>query len=128
MILGVAIANVVFFIMSVTRIAARLIASHTLFSTIKWADVAYLLYLGLSAIFSHAGPLSINPSKQKQGSGYKVFFKSFAVELFNSKAFLCFSALLPQFIDVSNPISPLSALLCLITLFLDTFSILFMVN
>jgi homoserine/homoserine lactone efflux protein len=75
-ILGVAIAYVVFFIMSVTRIAARLIVSHTLFSTMKCADVAYLLYLGLSGIFSHAGPLSINPSKQKQGSGYKVFFKA----------------------------------------------------
>ncbi|MGK0271833.1 MAG: threonine/homoserine/homoserine lactone efflux protein, partial [Cocleimonas sp.] len=30
--------------------------------------VAYLLYLGLSAIFSHSGPLSINPSKRKQVS------------------------------------------------------------
>jgi threonine/homoserine/homoserine lactone efflux protein len=42
----------------------------------KCADVAYLLYLGLSGIFSHAGPLSMNPSKQKQSSGYKVFFKA----------------------------------------------------
>jgi homoserine/homoserine lactone efflux protein len=61
-ILGVAIVNVVFFIMSVTRIAAWLIALPTLFSTIKWPGVAYLLYLGLSAIFSHAGPISINLS------------------------------------------------------------------
>jgi homoserine/homoserine lactone efflux protein len=64
-ILGVAIANVVFFIMSVTEIAARLIAPQTLCSAIKWVSVVYLIHLGLSTIFGHADPLSINSSSQK---------------------------------------------------------------
>jgi len=112
---------VVFFVLSATGIAALLIASHTLFSIIKWVGVAYLLYLGFSAIFSHAGPLSINPSNSKKNSGYKVFLKGFILELSNPKALLYFSALLPQFIDISNPILPQLALLCLITLILDLF-------
>jgi homoserine/homoserine lactone efflux protein len=120
-ILGIALANVVFFILSATGIAALIIASHVLFSTIKWVGVVYLFYLGLSAIFSHAGALSINPSNQKQGSRHKVFLKGFVLELSNPKALLYFSALLPQFIDISNPIFPQLALLCLITLFLDLF-------
>lgn len=118
-ILGIASANVVFFVLSATGIAALLVASHTLFSIIKWVGVAYLLYLGFSAIFSHSGPLSINPSKSKQGSGYKVFLKGFVLELSNPKALLYFSALLPQFIDISNPILPQLTLLCLLTLVLD---------
>jgi len=118
-ILGVAIANVVFFVLSATGIAALLIASHTLFSIIKWVGVAYLLYLGLSAIFSQAGPLSIKPLNNAKGRGYKVFLKGFILELSNPKALLYFSALLPQFIDISIPILPQLALLCLITLILD---------
>lgn len=118
-ILGIAIANIVFFILSATGIAALLIASNTLFSIIKWIGVAYLLYLGFSAIFSQAGPLSINPANTNKRHGYKVFLKGFILELSNPKAFLYFSALLPQFIDISNPIWPQMAILCLITLCLD---------
>ncbi|SGZ05112.1 Putative homoserine/homoserine lactone efflux protein [Moritella viscosa] len=118
-ILGIAIANVVFFVLSATGIAALLIASHTLFSIIKWVGVAYLLYLGFTAIFSNAGPFSINASSNTKGSGYKAFLKGFVLELSNPKALLYFSALLPQFIDISNPILPQLALLCLITLILD---------
>jgi len=120
-ILGVALANVMFFVLSATGIASLLIASHALFTVIKWVGVVYLLYLGFSAIFSHAGPLSINLSSSKKVSGYRVFLKGFALELSNPKALLYFSALLPQFVDISNPILPQLALLCLITLFLDLF-------
>ncbi len=120
-ILGIALANVVFFILSATGIVALIIASHTLFAIIKWVGVAYLFYLGFSAIFSHAGPLSINLSNKKKGSGYKVFLRGFVLELSNPKALLYFSALLPQFIDISGPIFPQLALLCLITFFIDLF-------
>jgi homoserine/homoserine lactone efflux protein len=107
--------------LSATGIATLIITSHTLFSVIKWVGVAYLLFLGFSTIFSHAGPLSIKPSNSKKSSGYKVFLKGFILELSNPKALLYFSALLPQFIDISNPILPQLALLCLITLILDLF-------
>jgi homoserine/homoserine lactone efflux protein len=116
---GIALANVMFFVLSATGLAALLIASHTLFSIIKWLGVVYLLYLGLSAIYSQAGPLSIKPLNSKKGRGYKVFLKGFILELSNPKALLYFSALLPQFIDISIPILPQLALLCLITLILD---------
>lgn len=119
-ILGIAIANVVYFILSATGIAALIIASHTLFSMIKWVGVAYLLYLGFSAIFSQSGLLSINPS-ESVGKSYQVFLKGFIIELSNPKALLYFSALLPQFIDISNPIFPQLATLCLITMALDLF-------
>ncbi|MFT7681353.1 MAG: homoserine/homoserine lactone efflux protein [Moritella dasanensis] len=120
-ILGIAIANVVFFFLSATGIAGLLIASHSLFSIIKWVGVAYILYLGFSAIFSDAGPLKINKSDNKKGSWYKVFLKGFILEISNPKALLYFSALLPQFIDIANPIIPQLAILCLITLFIDLF-------
>ncbi len=120
-ILGIAIANIFFFVLSATGIAALILASHTLFSVIKWIGVAYLLYLGLSAIFGKSGPLTINPSTKETGNVHKVFLKGFVLELSNPKALIYFSALLPQFINVSEPLAPQLLILSAITLFLDLF-------
>ena len=120
-ILGIAIANIVFFILSATGIATLILASHTLFSIIKWIGVGYLLYLGFGAIFSNAGPLNINPSKKESGKISKVFLRGFVLEISNPKELLYFSALLPQFVDISKPVIPQLAIFCLITIFLDLF-------
>ena len=120
-ILGVAVANIVFFILSATGIAALIIASHELFTVIKWVGVIYLLYLGFGAIFSQSGPLKIDPSKKDKGKVYKVFMRGFILEISNPKALLYFSALLPQFIDLSNPLVPQLSLLSAITVFIDIF-------
>lgn len=120
-IFGIAIANIVFFVLSATGIITLIIASHTLFSIIKWIGVAYLLYLGFGAIFSQSGPLSINTAKKAETKNYKIFMKGFVLEISNPKALLYFSALLPQFIDISSPIIPQLIILCLITLVLNLF-------
>lgn len=96
-----------------------MIPLDTLFSVIKWVGVVYLIYLGLMAIFSRSGPLTINPSNQSVGKARHVFLRGFILEISNPKALLYFSALLPQFIDISNPIIPQLAILCAITLLLD---------
>ena len=116
---GIALGNVVFFILSATGIAALIAASSYLFSIIKWAGVAYLFYLGLSAIFSKAGPLSIEAGKENTEKPHKAFLRGFILELSNPKALLYFSALLPQFININQSIIPQLAILGLITLLLD---------
>ena len=121
-ILGIAVANVVYFILSATGIAALIVASNILFSIIKWIGVAYLLYLGLGAIFSDVGPLNIAPLKRESGNIHKVFLRGLVLEISNPKALLYFSALLPQFVDISRPILPQLAVLCFITIFIDLFS------
>ena len=42
---GIASANVIYFALSATGIASIIIASHLLFTTIKWVGVFYLVYL-----------------------------------------------------------------------------------
>ena len=118
-ILGIATANVVFFILSATGIITLIIASQTLFLTIKWIGVVYLLYLGFTAIFSQSGPLSIQASDKKHSKAYKIFIRGFVLEISNPKALLYFSALLPQFVDINSPIFPQLITLCLITMVLD---------
>ncbi|WP_158770478.1 LysE family translocator [Paraglaciecola sp. L1A13] len=101
---GVASANVVYFLLSATGIASLIIASNLLFSIIKWIGVLYLLYLGLNALFSKSGGLSINKKAHSSAKGVALFSQGFIVELANPKALLYFLALLPQFIDIEKPI------------------------
>lgn len=101
---GVAAANAVYFILSATGIASLLIASSFIFGVIKWVGVAYLVYLGLSAIFSKTGGIQFPTGKLQ--SSLSLFSKGFIVEFANPKALLYFAAILPQFLDISKPIMP----------------------
>ncbi len=100
--LGVASANAVYFILSALGIASLLIASTFIFNVIKWVGVAYLVYLGLSAIFSKTGGIRFPTGKLQSASS--LFGKGFLVEFANPKALLYFAAILPQFLDASRPI------------------------
>jgi len=102
-ILGVASADVLFFILSATGIASLIIASNLVFSIIKWFGVAYLIFLGVSAIFSKAGAIKIKAQTGKVNPA-KAFSQGLVIQLANPKALMYFSALLPQFIDPSEPI------------------------
>lgn len=114
---GIASANALFFVLSATGISATIIASETIFAAIKWFGVAYLTYLGLSAIISRSGGLQIERGEQR--SIVSLFGKGFLVEAANPKALLYFAAILPQFLDVSTPIMPQMAVMGLTTLLFD---------
>ena len=118
---GIALGNVIFFVLSATGIAALITASSLLFSIIKWAGVAYLFYLGLTAIFSKTGPLNFDNKapEKKESKPLKAFTRGLILELSNPKALLYFSALLPQFININQPLIPQLAILGLVTLLLD---------
>ncbi|VAW05402.1 hypothetical protein MNBD_ALPHA04-856 [hydrothermal vent metagenome] len=114
---GVAFANAVYFALSAMGIASIIIASHLIFSIIKWVGVAYLVYLGLSAIFSKSGGLQI--SQGKKGNPLTLFSKGFIVEFANPKALLYFAAILPQFINLDSNILGQILIMGLTTIVLD---------
>ncbi len=103
-ILGVACANAAYFTLSATGISALILASSTLFSAIKWLGVAYLIWLGLQVIFSSASGFAIGSGDRERKSATQVFMRGFIVEMANPKALLYFAALLPQFIDPTQPV------------------------
>ncbi len=102
---GITCATMLYFVMSATGIASLIVASHTFFQVIKWAGVAYLIYLGCSAIFSKSGGLVVKSGGPLRKPG-SLFAHGFLVEFSNPKALLYFSAILPQFLDVGRPIAP----------------------
>jgi len=118
-ILGVALANVTFFTLSALGIGTIIAASESLFLWIKWIGVAYLFYLGISALIGSSSGLTIQPGAQKPAETFRVFLRGFSVELFNPKALLYFIALLPQFINTDYPITPQILILIAITMLFD---------
>lgn len=118
---GVAFANAVYFVLSATGIAALIIASNLVFLIIKWVGVAYLLWLGINAIFSRSGVININVEKRQTHLG-KLFSQGFIVELANPKALLYFAAILPQFVDPELPILPQLLIMGLVTVVMDLIS------
>jgi homoserine/homoserine lactone efflux protein len=68
------------------------------FSALKWAGAAYLVWLGLRMLLTRAaGHGSVPASPTDQGG--RVFTRAFIVQAANPKALIFFIALLPQFIN-----------------------------
>lgn len=113
---GVASANVVYFALSATGIAALILASHLLFSVIKWCGIAYLIYLGISALISRGG-LKVGEGERR--SAKALFGQGFVVEFANPKALLYFAAILPQFVDPSSPVLVQILIMGAVTILID---------
>jgi homoserine/homoserine lactone efflux protein len=101
---GIALANATYFALSATGLAALIVTSHNVFNAVKWAGVAYLVYLGIGALFNRSSVLTIKPAGDTAVSGLRALSQGLMVELANPKALLFFVALLPQFVDVHRPI------------------------
>jgi homoserine/homoserine lactone efflux protein len=119
---GIAFANALYFGLSATGIAALIVASSTLFSLIKWIGVAYLFYLGITAMRSKASALTVTADAGHAVTGMRAFWQAVVVELSNPKALLYFVALLPQFIDPAQPVGMQLLVFGITTIALDTVS------
>jgi threonine/homoserine/homoserine lactone efflux protein len=97
--LGILSGNAIYFALSATGIGSVILASPTLFKTIKYLGAAYLVYLGLSAIFGRPSPLTISNVTMQPQPGYRLFLNALTLQLSNPKTLLMFIAILPQFID-----------------------------
>jgi threonine/homoserine/homoserine lactone efflux protein len=74
--------------------------SLVLFSVVKFAGAAYLVYLGIQAIRHRGGgPTAANPSNPS--STARVLREGFIVGATNPKSIVFFVAVLPQFVDYS---------------------------
>lgn len=84
--------------LSFTGMGVVIMASELLFNIIKWVGVAYLIYLGVSAIISKDNSYELSDKKQNQ-SFLATYWSGFMVGASNPKAILFFTALFPQFIN-----------------------------
>jgi threonine/homoserine/homoserine lactone efflux protein len=70
------------------------------FAVLRWAGVAYLLWLGIRAWLAPAENLAAVESRPASGA----FARGFLVSLTNPKTLIFYAALLPQFVSGADPV------------------------
>ena len=82
--------------------------SATLFNVIKWAGVAYLIYLGIRALTSKQELKTREADPQPLR---EIFLEGVIVNVLNPKVILFFLAFLPQFVDPDAGAVPLQIII-----------------
>lgn len=98
--LGIAVGDIIHTTLAVFGISAIILTSALLFSIIKYLGAAYLVYLGVKAIFEKA-PTDIE-SEVVHLSPRDAFKQGILAEVLNPKTALFFLAFLPQFVKPEN--------------------------
>ena len=98
---GTQTGNTLWYVICVTGLGALVTASPVVFRIIRLAGAAYLVFLGLSALWK-----SWRESTQAQGPKLmgKPYIQATLTQMGNPKAILFFGALVPQFLDTHAPL------------------------
>ena len=103
--------------LAVTGMGAILATSALLFSIMKFAGAAYLVWLGIS-LWRAPVPESglADGVVETAGDRRRVFLHAFAVTALNPKLVAFYMAFLPQFIDTTRPLAMQAVILTLTTI------------
>jgi homoserine/homoserine lactone efflux protein len=97
---GILTTNAAYFALSGTGVAAVLLASSRLFTALKWAGAAYLVWVGLQMLFARGHAVGAPEPRPVSNA----FARALVVQGANPKALVFFVALLPQFVDPHAPV------------------------
>jgi threonine/homoserine/homoserine lactone efflux protein len=98
--LGIACGDIIHTTMAVFGLSALIYASAFLFSLVKYAGAAYLVYLGIRAIIAKApAGLSLDTAHRSAAAAFR---QAIVTEVLNPKTALFFLAFLPQFVRPEN--------------------------
>jgi threonine/homoserine/homoserine lactone efflux protein len=116
---GILAGNTFYFLLSAFGLGAMLLASHDLFTIMKYAGAAYLVFLGVQT-FRGSG-IAAEPARalEVEYSGWNTLARGFALQVANPKALVFFVALLPQFIDARYSIAPQIAILAITSVLIE---------
>jgi threonine/homoserine/homoserine lactone efflux protein len=97
---------------SAAGVSALLAAWPRVFDALRYAGVAYLIFLGIKAWRGAGSPLDVgSDSLPATWSAARLFRGGFAIGISNPKLLLFAAAFLPQFIDNASPRVPQFAIL-----------------
>jgi len=112
--LGVNVGSTVHVLAAVAGLSVLLANSATAYTTVKWAGVAYLAWIGFKTLRSSDGAFSevaAEPTALR-----RIFVQGVLVNVLNPKVAIFFLAFLPQFVDTSAPNAAVQTLILGLTL------------
>lgn len=87
-------------------LGALIAASETAFAAIKWAGVAYLVWLGVQQWRAPAKPLAAVDEGALQVTRRQLVLRGWGINAVNPKGTVFLLAVVPQFIDLQAPLGP----------------------
>ncbi len=87
-------------------LGALIAASETAFAAIKWAGVAYLVWLGVQQWRAPARPLVAADDGAVQATRRQLVLRGWGINAVNPKGTVFLLAVVPQFLDLAAPLAP----------------------
>ncbi len=100
---GVTLGDFTAMTLSLLGAGAVLAASATLFTILKLAGAAYLVWLGIQ-LWRAEPSVGTMTTAVKARSGRSMFWNAYVVTALNPKSIVFFIAFLPQFVDPTRPV------------------------
>jgi threonine/homoserine/homoserine lactone efflux protein len=110
---GTQTGNTLWYVICVTGLGALVTASPMVFHAIRLLGAAYLVFLGMSALWKsrHAANESLGPKLMG-----RPYIQALLTQMGNPKAILFFGALVPQFLDTRAPLLPQYVIMYAVTI------------
>ena len=87
-------------------LGAVVAASSTAFLVIKWAGVAYLVWLGIQQWRAPAVPLATHAEVAPKVAARTRIFRAWVINALNPKGTVFLLAVMPQFLNLAEPLLP----------------------
>lgn len=87
-------------------LGAVVAASSTAFLVIKWAGVAYLVWLGIQQWRAPAVPLATQAEEAPIVTARTMIFRAWVINALNPKGTVFLLAVMPQFLNLAEPLLP----------------------
>jgi len=101
--LGIGAGCLVHLSFAVLGLSAVLARSAVAYEVVKWLGAAYLVYLGVRALWQlRAGAAALGKPETVPASMRRIFLQGFLTNVLNPKVAIFFLAFLPQFVDVAR--------------------------
>lgn len=116
---GILTGNAIYFALSAAGLGALLVASKRVFDVLQIVGAAYLVLLGLKMLVMPSPRVDESSSLREDGLDAGSFVQGLVTQLANPKAIVFFTALLPQFVDPTQPMTMQFVILGVISIVLE---------
>ncbi|HWK69346.1 LysE family transporter [Pollutimonas sp. M17] len=114
--IGLILGILIQFIVVAVGLGALLAASEVAFGIVKWLGVLYLIYLGWKQFRTDAAPVAVESGKPAPFKARELVMRGCLINITNPKGTVFLLAVVPQFLNLSQPLplqyAAIAATLC----------------
>lgn len=114
--LGLILGILIQFLVVAVGLGALLAASEVAFGIVKWLGVGYLVYLGWKQFRTDAAPVAVEPHELAPFKAKDLIVRGCLINITNPKGTVFLLAVVPQFLNLSEPLplqyAAIAATLC----------------